>query len=163
MIYYILYILTYWWFWYWEFKDPGGGDSDDKDELYDPQIDSGIVGKVKKRNVLKKRRIEEKKKYVHVFDRMYAAAKELQNNDYIFMKDVRFSCIPKRCTYFKPILSMPSNVIYHDVDDNGDKLCFSKSWFINNKDEKYGITQLIATDGSVKDGIGGAGFISCKL
>ena len=79
------------------------------------------------------------------------------------MKDIDYNMIPKRISYYLDILELPDNLVYHNEDENDQQINYTNEWCYNLAEDNvvnFDKIQLVTTDGSVKDGIGGFGFFS---
>ena len=104
--------------------------------------------------------------YFTIFNDAFLAAKDLKTSDNVFMKNIKFDSIPKRISYYPELIKKPDNLIFHYLNDDNKQIAYSNDWCLdlvkeNNLDLNR--LQLIMTDGSVKDGIGGYGFFSSSF
>ncbi len=111
----------------------------------------------------------------HIFYEILDAAKDINNSDWNFIKDINYHIIPKRLSYNLSNLIIPDNVFYHKSEDDSIKLSFSIDWILHWVDNCYvedingekkidwNLVQLIFTDGSNKEAYGGCGYFTTDL
>ena len=98
-----------------------------------------------------------------LFNESFLAAKDLKTSDYVFMKNMYFADIPKRSSFYYGNISRPVNLNFHHLDENNIQLSYNNDWckdFILKNNLDMNRVQIVMTDGSVKNGIGGCGFFS---
>ena len=107
-----------------------------------------------------------KRRDITAIDRAFQQAAEWGTSDYVVMKGVAWTDIPKRVSYTLVPHAMPVNAKWElrkDDEDTG----FTRGWLAMYVKEIYKVDEkrvwVIMTDGSVKEFYGGAGFYACKL
>ncbi len=100
-----------------------------------------------------------------ILNKIFMASKLLRTSDYKYIKNIPFKEIPKskRCDLHD--LNVPNNIINMVDDENGNKQPFTIELvekLINKLKIEPKDLQLIFSDGSVKDSIGGAGLVMAQ-
>ena len=113
-----------------------------------------------------KKEIKKKIFNIHPFNKFYLAAKQLNNSDWIYMKNINMEVIPKRISYYCKNLIVPNNLKGYNLNINKKQIMFNLDWaldLVKNLNISQKELQLLFTDGSVKNYYGGAGYFSCNL
>ena len=92
---------------------------------------------------------------------LYFASKSYESTDYKFMLDLNYSDIQKRLSYKIIPPKIPFNLFYREPDNES----FTKQWLIEfikeyNLDSKN--IDILMSDGSIKEWIGGCGYFGIK-
>eukprot|EP01083_Nonionella_stella_P128945 390861_1 len=92
----------------------------------------------------------DKKNPIHA---LFLAAKEPHLSDYLCMKGMEFGNIPHRISYHLRILEPPANMTTIQTE-------YTEEWMTHFARGKESSTQMAFSDGSVKEVIGGCGYIT---
>ncbi len=101
-----------------------------------------------------------------LFDQAFDDAKAVRCSDYVFSRGLVFDDIRRRESTHIRLEELPVNLVVHDRDEDGDQIEFSIEWakaLTGSAGLQATDVVLAMSDGSAKNGCGGAGFVSCVL
>ena len=97
-----------------------------------------------------------------MLDKLYLSAREMRIGDYYHLLDIGMYDINARRLYHVPVFDDIHNLVTFYGEDDDRFLCFNVGWlneYIKNEELDTDDVVIIGTDGSVKDYVGGSGFV----